>query len=142
MDGAMRTVGKHPDRDAAISHRMIGRPLRVLVVDDEPGICDVFRDALGRLQHRVTTCTTGQRAAEEAACQAFDIVFIDIMMPGMNGRQVLRVLRERLPKALFIMITGFPDSKLVEGCFEEGAFLCLAKPVSLYEILDLINGLS
>ena len=140
MDGTMRTVEKHLDQDAAILDTAKGNRLRILVVDDEPGICDVFQDGLGRSQYHVTTCTTGQRAVEEAARQMFDVVFIDIMMSGMNGRQVLHVLRDKLPKALFIMITGFPDSKPVEACLEEGAFLCLSKPISLYEILDLIKG--
>jgi CheY-like chemotaxis protein len=117
----------------------MAKPARILVVDDEPEICAVFREALQREGFSVTACTTGEQAVQESSREPFDLVFLDIMMPRMNGRQVLQLLRRRLPKAIFVMITGFPDSDLVEGCLEDGAFLCLFKPVSLADILELVR---
>ncbi len=118
------------------------RPLKVLVVDDEPNICTIFAERLGRHSHLVRTFTTGEEAIQAAGAESFDVVFIDVMMPGLNGLQVLRVLRERLPKATFIMITGHADSELVDGALASGAFLCLSKPVSLEDIASLLDGLS
>jgi two-component system response regulator AtoC len=118
------------------------RPLRVLVVDDEPNICAVFADALVRHDYVVTTCTTGEEAIQAAEAESFDAVFIDVMMPGLNGLQVLRALRSRLPEATFIMITGYPDSRLVDGSLASGAFLCLSKPVSLEDVVELLRGIS
>ena len=115
---------------------------RILVVDDEPNICAVFADALLRHNYHVRTCTSGAEAIQVASNASFDVVFIDIMMPGMNGLQVLKVLRERLPKATFIMITGYADSKLVEGSLDSGAFLCLSKPVRLEDIVSLLEDLA
>jgi CheY-like chemotaxis protein len=113
----------------------------VLVVDDEPNGCDVLRDALSRYGHRVTTCTDGQQALLEARRQTFDAVFLDIRMPGMNGVQVLRGLRKSLPRAAFIMITACAESELVDQSLESGAFVCLPKPLSIFEVVELVQGL-
>ncbi len=116
--------------------------LSVLVVEDEPGICDVFHEALGRHRCRVTACTRGEQAVEEARSHSFDIVFIDVMMPGMNGLQVMHALHRAVPKAVFIMITGYPDSELVERCLSEAALLSLCKPLGAAEIADLVRDLA
>jgi len=117
-------------------------PLRVLIVDDEPNVCQVLRDACSRFGYLVTTCTNGEQAIAEARRQAFDVIFLDIRMPGMNGPQVLKVLRRLLPRAAFVMITAYAESELVEESLESGAFLCLSKPLSISEIKDLLQGLS
>ena len=117
-------------------------PSRILVIDDEPNICAVFADALVRHNYLVRTCTSGEEAMQVVGSESFDAVFIDVMMPGMNGLQVLRALRERLPRAIFIMITGYPDSGLVDGSLASGAFLCLSKPVSLEDVVHLLDDIS
>jgi len=116
--------------------------LRVLIVDDEPNVCNVLRDACSRFGYSVTTCNDGAQAIAEAHCQTFDVIFLDIRMPGMNGTEVLKILRRRLPRATFVMITAYAESELVDESLESGAFLCLSKPLSISEIKDLLEGLS
>ena len=118
------------------------RQLRVLIVDDEPNVRSVLGDACSRFGYQATTCNGGEQALAEARGQSFDVVFLDIKMPGMNGPQVLKVLRRLLPKAAFVMITGFAESELVDESLESGAFLCLSKPLSISEIRDLLQSLS
>ena len=115
--------------------------LRVLIVDDEPNVRSVLADACSRFGYQATTCNGGEQAMAEARSQSFDVVFLDIKMPGMNGPQVLKALRRLLPKAAFVMITGFAESELVDESLESGAFLCLSKPLSISEIRDLLQGL-
>ena len=140
----MADVTRLSAREARIQDRtnVAAKPSGILVVDDEPNICAVFADALVRHNYRVRTCTSGEEAIQLASNESFDAVFIDVMMPGMNGLQVLKVLRKRLPRAIFIMITGYPDSGLVDGSLASGAFLCLSKPVSLEDVVDLLNDIS
>ena len=118
-----------------------GRGLDILVVDDEVNIGNLLRDALVRHGHRVVTFTDGQHAIEEARRRSFDMVFLDILMPGMSGTQALRALRRLLPKAIFIMITGCAESDLVEEPLDSGAFMCLSKPLSIVDVVDLVEGL-
>lgn len=116
------------------------RSLDVLVVDDEVNVGNLLRDALVRHGHRVVTFTDGQRAVEEAARRSFDVVFLDIRMPGMNGLQTLKALHRLLPKATVIMITGYAESELVDQSLESGAFICLSKPLSIFEVVDLVQN--
>ena len=111
-----------------------GSGLRVLVVDDEPGVGDFLRDAICRLGHRVVICSSGAQALARAATQPFDMVLLDINMPGMNGVEVLVALRQKLPNACFAMITGKMDSELTGAALSKGAILCLAKPLTLSEL--------
>ena len=112
---------------------------RVLVVDDEPGICAVFEELLPRYGCEVAAFTCGADAIDAARQRKFDFVFIDIIMPTMNGRHVLNGLQGLCPDATFVMITGYPDSELVGRCMDDGAFLCLAKPISVLEITELLQ---
>jgi len=117
-----------------------GRSLDILVVDDEVNVGHLLRDALVRHGHRVVTLTSGQRAVEEATRRSFDVVFLDIRMPGLNGLQTLRAIHRLLPKATVIMITGYAESDLVDESLESGAFVCLSKPLSIFEVVDLVRN--
>ena len=142
----MADVSHVKDRRRAFGHRggiqTAPKTLRVLVVDDEPNVCNVLRDACSRFGYSVATCNDGNQAIAEARRQAFDVVFLDIRMPGMNGPQVLKLLRRLLPQATFVMITAYAESELVDESLESGAFLCLSKPLSISEIKDLLQGLA
>ena len=125
-----------------VRRKAAGRPLRVLIVDDEPNVCDVLRDACSRLGCLVTTFNSGEQAIAEARREGFDVVFLDIRMPGLNGAQVLRVLRRLVPRATFVMITAYAESELVDESLESGAFICLSKPLGISEIRDLLQSVS
>jgi DNA-binding NtrC family response regulator len=116
------------------------RRLDILVVDDEVNVGNLLRDALVRHGHRVVTFTDGQRAVQEAARRSFDVVFLDIRMPGMNGLQTLKALHRLLPKATVIMITGYAESELVDESLESGAFVCLSKPLSIFEVVEMVQS--
>jgi len=116
-----------------------GQSLDILVVDDEVNVGNLLRDALVRHGHRVVALTNGQQAVEEASRRSFDVVFLDIRMPGMNGVQTLKALHRLLPRATFIMITGYAESELVDESLEGGAFICLSKPLSIFEVVDLVR---
>lgn len=114
----------------------------VLVVDDEAGVGLLLREALGRYGHRVVSVTNGQSAIEQARQGSFDVVFLDIRMPGMNGLETLKALHRLLPKATFVMITAYAESALVDESLDSGAFICLSKPLSITQVAALIEGLT
>jgi len=116
-----------------------------LVVDDEPEICRLLSDGLGAKGYDVITCTEGDEAvaiAKEIAKQEGPcVVLLDIKMPVMNGVQTLGALKNVLPRASYVMITGHSSSDLVEESFSNGATLCLAKPLGIAKILDVVESL-
>lgn len=124
-------------RDSAASD------LRILVVDDEDDVREVFRLALARKGYDVTSTDNGAEAIETAAEERFQLAFVDVAMPGMDGLETLRGLKEVSPDTNVVMITAFLDSALapdarqdrVTDCLTSGARGCLRKPFGMDTIL-------
>jgi DNA-binding NtrC family response regulator len=114
---------------------------RILVVDDEKNICDLLKVALEQINCDVQTTCDGREAIGWAHKQQFDVIFLDIKMPGMNGVEVLKNLRKVQPKASFVMITGYAGSDLVDESLSSGAFVCLSKPFGVTQVQDIIRTL-
>lgn len=115
------------------------RSLDVLVVDDEDSIRRLLQDVLTHFGHQVVTCEDGGDAIEIAADRNFDLVFLDIRMPGMSGVEVLKKLREVCPDSIYVMITGYARDDIVEECLRSGASDCLGKPFSLAQVKKLLD---
>jgi DNA-binding NtrC family response regulator len=114
--------------------------VKVLVVDDEANICSLLEDALTSKGYTVRTCRDGECAIARAKQETFQVVFLDIKMPGMSGVEVLKRLRKQLPKAAFVMITGYAQSDLVDESLSSGAFVCLSKPFGIAQVLDVVDS--
>jgi CheY-like chemotaxis protein len=127
--------GRGESRDAMKS-------LEILVCDDEQSICLLLEDVLGRFGHHVTTCQEGLVALEHASRNTFDVVFLDIRMPGMDGVEVLKRVRAIHPGATFVMITGYAHTDLMEESLQSGASACLAKPFSLLQLKKIVEAVA
>lgn len=109
---------------------------RVLVVDDE----DDFRETLvNRLEKRnlsVTGAESGEKAMEILDEKLFDVVILDVKMPGMDGIETLREMKRQRPLMEVIMLTGHATVESgVEG-MKLGAFDYILKPVKLDELME------
>ena len=113
----------------------------ILVVDDEQSICTLLHDVLDHFGHQVETLQDARLAMELAGQRKFDLIFLDIRMPGMNGLDALKGLKELCPDATFVMITGFAQTDVVEECMKSGASACLGKPFSIAQVTKLLEGL-
>lgn len=103
---------------------------RILVVDDELYNRDLLVQALSRDGHVVSTAENGEDALEKVAKQPLDLVLLDIQMPGIDGSEVLRLMKGSSETALIpvIMISGLEDIDMVVECVEYGADDYLPKP--------------
>ena len=104
------------------------RPLRVLVVDDDEIVCTLLVDMLTRHGHHAIAHTVPQLGLSAARHQDFDLVLLDVNMPGLDGVEALKQMRPLLPKAKFVMITASPTDERAGDAISSGAGLCLAKP--------------
>ena len=105
---------------------------RVLVVDDNPSVLDLIGRRLVREGHAVSTCTGGAEALKVIAAQPFDLVLLDLMMPGVTGLDVLSRLKgdpatRELP---VILISALDEVETAVRCIEAGADDFLAKPLN------------
>ena len=117
---------------------MTPRRARLLVVDDEPSIRKIFTLLIGGLGHKVVTVSRGQAALKRAQTKPFDIVFCDMMMPGMTGFKVLSGLQKSHKDLPVVIMTGHSREKYESEARMLGAFAFLPKPFDVGEIKDLI----
>jgi DNA-binding response OmpR family regulator len=112
--------------------------IRVLVVDDER---DFLESLVRRLELRgmdARGVTSGDDALELLAGRSFDVVVLDIKMPGMDGIDVLRAIRREHAGTAVLVLTGHASQELSEEGRSLGAFDYLIKPVKLEKILERI----
>ena len=109
----------------------MSRPLRVLVVDDEPEVRETLLDVLGLLGHYATSVANGKEAVQAAGAAAFDVILLDNRMPGGFADEVVRKLRLHGCEAAIIIMTGDWTDSHVARALEAGAVMCLRKPFSL-----------
>ena len=101
---------------------------RVLVVDDERDIRDGSERILTRKGYKVTTASNGEEALERVKETEFAIVLLDLKMPGMDGLEVLRLIRESHPETLVIVITGYATIETAIEAMKRGAYDFMPKP--------------
>ncbi len=104
---------------------------RVMVVDDEPRICQLFEKILGEEGYDVVTATSGERALALAAEMSPDVILLDIVMPGMDGVATLRELRRRDQRSPVIMLTAQGTVETAREAMMLGAYDYITKPFNL-----------
>jgi CheY-like chemotaxis protein len=104
---------------------------RVLVVDDEPHVADLLRDALIDFGYEVETALTGHDALTLVALYRPDVVLLDLFMPGMPGDVALERFREFDPTVPVIIVSGNQEEDVARATLAKGAFDYLQKPFNL-----------
>jgi DNA-binding NtrC family response regulator len=111
--------------------------MRIAVVDDEALVLKRLQAALEKEGHRVTPCASGEEFLQEAELAEFDLVFLDVVLPGIHGMEVLRRVKARSPDTAVILITGHASIAAAVGAIKSGAFHYVSKPLKLEEIRNL-----
>jgi len=110
---------------------------KILVVDDEEPLRELLRLELARSGNAVETACRGEEGLARYREQIFNVVLLDIRMPGMNGVETLRQMRRESTIPEIIILTGHGTIESAVECIKEGAYDYLTKPVKLDE-LDLV----
>ena len=113
---------------------------KILVVDDE----EVVRLSHLRLltgNHRsVEAVWNGFDALREMEREPFDLVLLDLRMPGMDGMTVLRTMKEKWPESEVIVITGYPSIETAKEAIQLGAYDYLAKPADPDQVIKVASN--
>jgi DNA-binding NtrC family response regulator len=112
----------------------------VLVVDDLRSIRLTLSGILEDEGYNVVMAENGYQAIEAAKQTPFDLVFMDIKMPGINGVQTFRELKKVNPQASVIMMTAYSLEDLVKEALEEGAYAVVYKPFDIEKIVSIIES--
>jgi len=112
----------------------------VLVVDDLKSIRLTLGGILEDEGHNVVLAENGYQAIEAAKQIPFDLIFMDIKMPGINGVQTFREVKKINPRAAVIMMTAYSVEDLVREALEEGAYAVVYKPFDMEHIVSIIEA--
>lgn len=116
---------------------------RILIADDEPGIRRTLTEILRRVGYHPSEAASGTEALQKIQTESFDLVLLDLNMPGMSGTTVLAAARPYAPTTVFIIITAYATLDSAIQALRHWAFDYLFKPSSVHEILQVVeNGLA
>jgi two-component system phosphate regulon sensor histidine kinase PhoR len=101
---------------------------RILVVDDEVTVCKSIRQVLVREDCDVDMALSGEEALRLDTERPYDVLIVDLMMPGLSGMDLLKSLKAKNPKARIIMVTGYPTMRNTLQAIQLGAMDFLPKP--------------
>ncbi len=111
----------------------------VMIIDDEQVICDLLSDDLGDYGYLCTTVSSGNEALMKLATEDFDVILLDLKLPGMSGMEVLERINSQQLSTAVIMITVINDSETVTQAIKLGASDYIVKPFDLDRVNTSIN---
>jgi len=114
--------------------------IRVLVVDDEEVVRLGYRRVLSADGFRVMAAGNGPEALDMMDGDTFDVVLLDMRLPGMDGLEVLRAIKERWPQSEVVVVTGYPSIDAAKEAVKLGAYDYLAKPVVPEAVIRATTG--
>lgn len=118
---------------------MSDKKIKLLIVDDEERFLESIAKRLQMRDFEVTTATRGAEAVEIAREEKFDLALLDLKMPGMDGKQVLQILKNEHKYLEVIILTGHGSMDSAVDCTKLGAFSYLPKPYELEKLLDTLR---
>jgi len=113
---------------------------RILIVDDDEVVRLSYLRALAGARYSVEAARDGTEALRAMEEQPFEVVLLDLRMPGTDGMSVLKAIKERWPESQVVIITGYPSLGTVKDAIQIGACDYLSKPVGPDEIIHAAQG--
>jgi signal transduction histidine kinase/DNA-binding response OmpR family regulator len=112
---------------------------RILVVDDEPHVVQIFQDLLAQRGYEVTSSSNGDDAIVKVTTGRFDLVLTDINLPGVDGLEVVRAAKAADKDTCVILITGYASTTTAIDALRQGAYDYITKPFDLWETAKAID---
>ena len=113
--------------------------LRIFIVDDDRDFAESLADVLEPQGHTVALAFSGEEAVQRFATEDFDITFMDVRLPGMNGVESLFEMRRLKSDAKVMMMTGYSVEHLLRQAVDNGALGVLHKPLDFDDVLEALD---
>lgn len=111
----------------------------VLVVDDDPRVRDILKDIIVGQGYEIVAVESGERAVEEMERQDFGLVFLDLVLPGSSGVEVLKKLKAKDDKVAVAIVTGYGDYSIAMEAMAMGPILLIPKPFDVEDVVAVLN---
>jgi DNA-binding NtrC family response regulator len=112
---------------------------KILVADDEDSFRRFVSEVIKRNGHTPVEAGDGQEALERYKVQDIDLSIIDVNMPKMSGLDYLHAVKKLDPRAVVIIMTGYPTAETIVETIEEDGYTYIAKPIKIARLADLIQ---
>lgn len=113
---------------------------KILVVDDEADLCEVFSKILSDEGHQIDVAENGLIALQKLEHADYDLIFLDVLMPRMEGREVLEAIRKRSQTPV-VIISAYLSGDKEKEAMKLGAAACFHKPFDMKQVKKLIEKL-
>ena len=112
----------------------------ILIVDDNISLGKTLSFILRRNGYTVISAVDGPQAIEKTREMPFDMIFMDVKMPLMDGVETYRRIKEIRPEAVVTMMTAYAVNDLIKEALQEGAYGVIYKPLDMEKVVALIEG--
>jgi len=112
---------------------------RILIVDDDENIRKTMKAILEDEDYSVDVATNGKEAIEMSNEKIYNLALLDIRLPDMEGIDLLRLLKEYVPRTRKIMVTGYPTIQNAMTAINKNADAYLLKPVDIEKLLEIVK---
>lgn len=109
----------------------------ILVVDDEQSIRELCKEFLGEEGYKITLAVDGQDAIDKMEYDDFDLFLVDMVMPRMDGLELMKRIKKKQPLAVIVITTGFSSIEGAVKAVHAGAFQYLSKPINAEELIEV-----
>ena len=117
----------------------MNEPARILIVDDDESIRTVLATVLEDIGYVVDTVDTAEEGIAQTIEHFYNLVFVNVHLPDMEGPQVLEKMKDTIPKMRKIMIAGYPTVQNVVEALNKGAHAYLMKPFDMKKIIEIVE---
>ncbi len=114
---------------------------KILIIDDEKGLCEEFRDIMQEDGHVVEIANNGAEGLQKIQDNDYDIVFVDVLMPRMDGTEVFSRIRQ-IKKVPVVIMSGFLPPGKGSQMISQGAAAVLRKPLDLKHVQKIIEDVT
>lgn len=119
---------------------MKNRAIEILVLDDDPDTTEILEHMLGKQGYHVAAASSPGRGMEKLASHQFHILILDLRLPGMDGIDVLRKIREKDRDLAVIVLTGYPSVESAVASLKGGVSDYVEKPIDEAKLLGAVQA--
>ena len=141
QEGAYAVVHKPFDMEKILSIicECLKNQTLILLVDDRIEDRNLFRMVLEKKGYKVVDVSSGEECLRQVEERRFQVILLDIKLPGIDGVETLRRVKQIRPDVGVIMLTAYSEKELIEEAVREGSFTCLKKPLDMDELLEVVS---
>ena len=113
---------------------------RILIVDDDEVVRRSYLRSLESISRNIEDASNGEEALQTMEQNPFDVVLLDLRMPGQDGLSVLRTIKQKWPESEVVIITGYPTVASAKEAVRLGAYDYVPKPVAPQDVISVTDG--